>query len=556
MGAVLGMMGRLILMITGGSRRAPLQAILIVFGLSLASIVIPHWQIPGTEFERGDPDTPLGLKLGLDLQGGVHLVYETVDPNPSVEALEGTIAVIRNRVDAFGVAEPLIQTLGDNRVVVQLPGVSDVAAAKELIGAPAELDFRERIISSVESTPGAEDDGTETPAGQDTSVPDEGTGTPVASPEADVNASTPGTGSTPAGGGGVQPQPVVTPEATPTGQGNDATLQSTNDPAGTPQPASTPDPAATPEPPEFQAEFVIASAVVNGREIVLTGNQLVPGAAQVSFDPTTGSPEVILQFKRDGARAFEIVSGRNIGRQLGIFLDGVAVSTPVIQTEIQASQNPRITGLSLEEAQILAIQLNAGAFPTPLNRDPILERDVDAFLGATALDKGLRAGLIGLGLVVLFMILFYRMNGVVAAAALTVYATVVLAIFKFIPVILTLSGLAAFVLSIGIAVDANVLIFERMKEELRAGRSLGSAIEIGFNRAWTAIRDGNFTTLITAAILCWFGERLGANIVQGFALTLAIGVGISLFSALFVTRRFLNIAARSPVGRRLNWFIP
>jgi protein-export membrane protein SecD len=550
------MMGRSILMITGGSRRAPLQAILIVFGLSLASIVIPHWQIPGTEFERGDPDTPLGLKLGLDLQGGVHLVYETVDPNPSVEALEGTIAVIRNRVDAFGVAEPLIQTLGDNRVVVQLPGVSDVAAAKELIGAPAELDFRELIISSVESTPGAEEDGTETPAGQDTSVPDEGTGTPVASPEADVNASTPGTGSTPAGGGGVQPQPVVTPEATSTGQGNDATLQSTNDPAGTPQPASTPDPAATPEPPEFQAEFVIASAEVNGREIVLTGNQLVPGAAQVSFDPTTGSPEVILQFKRDGARAFEIVSGRNIGRQLGIFLDGVAVSTPVIQTEIQASQNPRITGLSLEEAQILAIQLNAGAFPTPLNRDPILERDVDAFLGATALDKGLRAGLIGLGLVVLFMILFYRMNGVVAAAALTVYATVVLAIFKFIPVILTLSGLAAFVLSIGIAVDANVLIFERMKEELRAGRSLGSAIEIGFNRAWTAIRDGNFTTLITAAILFWFGERLGANIVQGFALTLAIGVGISLFSALFVTRRFLNIAARSPVGRRLNWFIP
>ena len=289
---------------------------------------------------------------------------------------------------------------------------------------------------------------------------------------------------------------------------------------------------------------------------MLTGDQLVPGAAQVSFDPTTGAPEVILQFKRDGARAFEIVSGRNIGRQIGIFLDGVAVSTPVIQTEIQASQNPRITGLSLDEAQILAIQLNAGAFPTPLQRDPILERDVDAFLGATALDRGLRAGLIGLGLVVLFMILFYRMSGVVAAAALTVYATVVLAIFKFIPVILTLSGLAAFVLSIGIAVDANVLIFERMKEELRAGRSLGSAIDIGFNRAWTAIRDGNFTTLITAAILFWFGKRLGADIVQGFALTLAIGVGISLFSALFVTRRFLNIAARSPIGRRVNWFIP
>ncbi len=554
MGAVLGMMGRTILMITGGTRRAPLQAILIVFGLALASIVIPNWQIPGTDFERGDPDTPFGLKLGLDLQGGVHLVYQTIDPNPSAEALEGTIAVIRNRVDAFGVAEPLIQTLGNNRVVVQLPGVSDVAAAKELIGAPAELDFRELVISAIEPTPEPEDDGTETPTDEETSVPEAGTGTRIASPEAD--AAPPEAGSTPAGGGGVLPQPAVTPEATTTGQEADATPQPTAEPDETPQPDATPNPEATPEAPQFQAQFVIASAEVNGREIVLTGDQLVPGAAQVSFDPTTGAPEVILQFKRDGARAFEIVSGRNIGRQIGIFLDGVAVSTPVIQTEIQASQNPRITGLSLDEAQILAIQLNAGAFPTPLQRDPILERDVDAFLGATALDRGLRAGLIGLGLVVLFMILFYRMSGVVAAAALTVYATVVLAIFKFIPVILTLSGLAAFVLSIGIAVDANVLIFERMKEELRAGRSLGSAIDIGFNRAWTAIRDGNFTTLITAAILFWFGKRLGADIVQGFALTLAIGVGISLFSALFVTRRFLNIAARSPIGRRVNWFIP
>ena len=571
MGSLFRVLIRVMLAITGGPRRAALQLIAVIFAASLAAIAIPQWQIPGTDLARGNEGTPLGLKLGLDLQGGVHLVYETIDPDPSAEALEGTIAVIRNRVDAFGVAEPLIQTLGANRVVVQLPGVEDVATAKELIGAPAKLDFREVVISPVDPTaeePDEADEQTSATDGVDAVPPTGGDtvtldSTPEAVGEGTGVPAEPASTATPPGGGGVSPQLAATPGPAPT-----------EEPEGTPEPddPSTADAATglsgapeaeqpdaedgTTEELQFQGEFVLASAEVNGREIVLTGDQLVPGAAQVSFDPTTGAPEVILQFKRDGARAFEIVSGRNVGMQIGIFLDDVLVSAPVIQTEIQASQNPRITGLTLQEAQILAIQLNAGAFPTPLRRDPILERDVDAFLGANALDRGLRAGSIGLGLVIVFMVLFYRANGVVAAAALTVYGTVVLAIFKLVPVVLTLSGLAAFVLSIGIAVDANVLIFERMKEELRAGRSLGSAIDIGFNRAWTAIRDGNFTTLITAAILFWFGERLGANIVQGFALTLAIGVGVSLFSALFVTRRFLGVAARSPIARRLNLFLP
>ena len=466
-----------------------LLVIAAIFAISVSSIAIRSWRLPGTDFQRGTDDTPLGLRLGLDLQGGVHLVYETVDPNPSPDALQGTIEVIRSRVDAFGVSEPLIQTLGTNRVVVQLPGVQDVQAAKDLIGSPAVLDFREIVLIQVDPTPVPAGDAEQpTDAAEETPVP-EGTGTPAAEPQ-------------------------------------------------------------------FRAEFVIASAVVDGSEIELTGERLVPGAAEVSFDPTTGAPEGILRFDRDGGRAFEIVSGRNVGNPLGIFLDGVAVSTPIIQSEIQASQNPRITGLSLEEARILSIQLNAGAFPTPLKPSPLLERDVDAFLGANALERGLRAGAIGLGLVVLFMVLFYRANGVVASAALTVYAAMVLSIFKVIPVVLTLSGLAAFVLSIGIAVDANVLVFERMKEELRAGRSLGSAVDIGFSRAWTAIRDGNFTTLIIAAVLYWFGDRLGANVVQGFAFTLAIGVGVSMFSALFVTRRFLNALVRSPLARRLNLFVP
>ena len=459
--------------------------ILLLFATAVVGLAVPEWKLPLTNVERGSRDTPLGLTLGLDLQGGVHLVYETVDPNPSMEQLQGTIEVIRRRVNEFGVSEPLIQTLGTNRVVVQLPGVEDVQAAKDLIGSPAVLDFREYLI--------------------------------------------------------VEADEAATPETTP-------------------DPDATATPDATPTQTPIRLEFVIATAIVDGEEVFLTGELLTPGSAQVSFNPTSGQPEVSFQFDRTGSEAFRLVTRRlvqfdpgDIRRQLGIFLDGDAILTPEVQAEIPTS--PRITGLSLEEARILAIQLNAGAFPVPLQKNPILERDVDAFLGANALDDSLRAGLIGLVLVLFFMILYYRMNGLVAAVALIMYAAFVLAIFKALPVVLTLSGLAAFVLSFGFAVDANVLIFERMKEELRAGRGLGSAIDIGFNRAWPAIRDGNFTTLIIAAILFWFGERLGVSQVQGFALTLAIGVGLSMLTAIFVTRRFLHLFVGTRIGRRTKLFM-
>ena len=468
---VLVLLGRGLAPASKVARRWFVPAAIIFFVLAAAvSIARPVWVIPFADIERGHDDTPLGLTLGLDLQGGVHLVYETLDPNPSPEQLEGVVQVIRTRVDQFGVAEPLIQTLGVNRIVVQLPGVQDVQAAKDLIGAPAVLDFRELVPVPIDPTP----------------TPDAGEGeaTPVAG----------------------------------TTEGEDAT--------------------ATPEPePQFRVEFQIATATVDGQEVLMTGDRLEPGSASIIFNPTTGAPEVSFQLDRIGSEAFRQVSARLIGQPIGIFLDGEAVLTPIVQAEIPTG--PRITGLDLQEADILAIQLNAGAFPVPLNKEPILERDVDAFLGADALSRGLRAGLVGLALVVLFMILYYRMNGVVAAAALIIYSIFVLGVFKSMPVVLTLSGLAAFVLSFGLAVDANVLIFERMKEELRTGRSMGSAIDIGFNRAWPAIRDGNFTTLIIAAILFWFGERLGASLVQGFALTLSIGVILSMFTALVITRRLL-----------------
>ena len=470
-------------------------SIILLVLLAALSITQDEWFIPLTDIERGQDDTPLGLTLGLDLQGGVHLVYETLDPNPSPEQLEGVVQVIRTRVDQFGVAEPLIQTLGANRIVVQLPGVQDVQAAKDLIGAPAVLDFRELIPIPIEP-----DDETDTELDETTDA--------EATPEADATDDEEAVDETP------------TPEPTP----------------------------------EFRLEWEIARATVDGEEVELTGDRLEPGSATVTFDPTTGAPEVQFQFDRQGREAFRLTTRRLTGQLIGIFLDDELVLNPRVQGEIP--QSPRITGLDLERAQILAIQLNAGAFPVPLAREPILERDVDAFLGADALSKGLSAGLVGLLLVALFMMLYYRMNGVVAAAALIIYAILVLGVFKSMPVVLTLSGLAAFVLSFGFAVDANVLIFERMKEELRAGRSMGSAIDIGFNRAWPAIRDGNFTTLIIAAILFWFGERLGASLVQGFALTLAIGIILSMFSALVITRRLLRLVSNFEPLRKTRLYIP
>lgn len=564
-------------------RRWIIPGFIVLFVLFAAlSLVRDEWRIPFTDIERGQQDTPLGLTLGLDLQGGVHLVYETVDPNPTPEQLQGVVQIIRTRVDQFGVAEPLIQTLGTNRIVVQLPGVQDVQAAKDLIGAPAVLDFRELVPIPIE--PG-EETGTETGVVSDDSTIAESTpeaeptpepeSTPVPAEETPSNAAestagpSDGTTSAPklanvsqsiAAQASPEPTPELIAAETPTA---DTTPEPTADAEATPETAETDDqteaveetPTPEPEPvPEFRLEWQIATAVVDGEEVALTGDRLEPGSAQVGFNPTTGAPEVYFQMDGQGREAFRLVSRRMVGDLLGIFLDDEAILTPRIQSEIPTS--PRITGLDLEQAQILAIQLNAGAFPIPLEKEPILERDVDAFLGADALERGLRAGMVGILLVALFMVLYYRMNGGVAAIALIIYAILVLGVFKSIPVVLTLSGLAAFVLSFGLAVDANVLIFERMKEELRAGRSMGSAIDIGFNRAWPAIRDGNFTTLIIAAILFWFGERLGASLVQGFALTLAIGVVLSMFSALVITRRLLRLVTNFEPLRKTRFYIP
>jgi preprotein translocase subunit SecD len=287
--------------------------------------------------------------------------------------------------------------------------------------------------------------------------------------------------------------------------------------------------------------WVIAKAVgSNGTEEELTGKYLKPNAS-VQTDPNTNEPVVAFEWNAEGAVLFKQITTRNLNKPLGIFLDNELISAPTVQAVIEAKGV--ITGLSLEQAKVLAIQLNSGALVAPLT---IVERsDIGPTLGADSLRKSILAAEIGIAALVLFMILYYRLPGFIACLALGIYGVVILAIFKLIPVTLTLPGIGGFIVSFGMAVDANVLIFERMKEELRGGRSLAAAIEAGFNRAWTAIRDSNITTFIACAVLYWMGGSLGALMVRGFAITLFIGVALSMFSAITITRTFLRFIPKS-----------
>src|SRR5215212_4348759 len=377
-----------------------------------------------------------GFTLGLDLQGGTHLVLQAdmskAPGQDANEVLKGVIQVLERRVNAYGVAEPVIQSQGADRVIVELPGVKDIEEAKKLIGQTAQLDFREF---------------------------DQTTG-----------------------------------------------------------------------------QWKVATATgLDGQEKELTGKYFRPNA-QVVFEQRSNQPQVAFEFDDEGAHLFEQLTRRLIGKQLGIFLDGQPISAPTVQAVI--SRNGVITGVRLQEARTLAIQMNAGAVPVPIKI--VEERTVDATLGSDSVRKSVIAGEIALLVVALFMVMYYRLPGLVATLALGVYTVTTLAIFMLIPVTLTLAGIAGFILSIGMAVDANILIFERMKEELRWGKSRKQALELGFNRAWASIRDSNISSLITAAIL----YSIGTGLVKGFAITLAIGVLVSMFTAIYVTRTILKLFIR------------
>ena len=258
-----------------------------------------------------------------------------------------------------------------------------------------------------------------------------------------------------------------------------------------------------------------------------------------------------------GTGIFSDLTQRIVGietKRIGVFLDDELLIAPVSLAWIRDGRSSITGNFSREEARTLAIQLEAGSLPVPL--ELIQESDVDALLGEESLKKSLLAGIIGLGLVLIFMLAYYRMAGVVAAVALMLYTIVVLAVFKLVPVTLGLSGIGAFILSIGLAVDANILIFERMKEEIRIGRTLASSMEVGFSRAWPAIRDGNFSTIITCLVLLWLGSRTADDLVTGFAFTLFIGVVVSMFTAIIVSRNLLQLMAWIGLGTRINLFSP
>lgn len=263
--------------------------------------------------------------------------------------------------------------------------------------------------------------------------------------------------------------------------------------------------------------------------------------------------QVAFELTSEGGKLFADYTTNNVGGYLAIVLDKTVISTPRVNTPITGGSGLISGYFDQEEANKLSVQLRYGSLPVPLK--VIETRAIGPTLGQDSLQKSLKAGAIGMGIVILFMALYYRLPGVVADFALITYALLTFALFKLIPVTLTLPGIAGFVLSIGMAVDANVLIFERLKEELKQGKSLHYAIDLAWNRAWPSIRDSNISTLITCAILFWFGSTFGASLIKGFAVTLALGVGVSLFTAVTVTRTYLHIVMDNiKLSDRHEWF--
>jgi len=284
------------------------------------------------------------------------------------------------------------------------------------------------------------------------------------------------------------------------------------------------------------------------QDIGLTGAHFKAAEAQVAqaANSIVRQPEVAIEFDPEGAKIFAAATKKNLKKPLAIFLDQKLLSAPTVQSEITDGKAVISGGFTLAEAKSLAIQLKAGALPVPIKL--ISQNNIGATLGQEAVTKSIVAGLLGLLMVLLFMLVYYRLPGLVAAVALVMYALIALAVYIVVPVTLTLAGIAGFIISIGMAIDANILIFERMKEEIREGKTVIAAIDAGFARAWTSIRDSNVSTLITCVILYYFGSGL----IRGFAVTLGIGVVVSLFSAITVSHTLLQLVSKTSLSRNFR----
>ena len=396
------------------------------------------------------------VKLGLDLAGGTELIYRadtSLVQTDTQGALNSLREVIERRVNVFGVAEPLVQIeqssavagAVENRLLVELPGVTDVQAAVDAIGKTPSLEFRLLDPASM-----------------------------------------------------IEGEPAFMPT-------------------------------------ELTGRYLEKADLQFGSQ---------SGAPGISNEPI-----VLLTFSEEGAALFEQITRDNVGNMLAIYLDGQPISTPVIREAIPGGVATVSGGFTPEEARELVRNLNFGALPVPI--ELIGSGTVGPTLGAEAFEEGLVATGIGFALVALFMILWYRLPGLVASLALVIYVIATVALIKFIPITLTTSGIAGFILSIGMAVDANILIFERMKEELRRGVAAREALRIGFSRAWTAIRDGHFTMIISSVILFW----VGTSIVQGFALVFGLGVIASLITAVFITRVLLLTIVPEEAGKTWRFLL-
>lgn len=528
----------------------------------------------------------LKVHLGLDLQGGTSLVYEAdtaqLVAGEEAEALAGVRDVIERRINAFGVSEPVVQTnkVGNNwRVIVELPGVTDINAAVKQIGETPLLEFKveddnqavtdeqKQLIDSLNQQTKTQAEGIllEAKAGgdfvalasansQDIATKDKAGDVGYANKANVPTALVEALYTTPVGE--VAPNLIETDDAyyivkitkrVHTAQTVDELNRQIDNGE---EPSFENDLISVTSPDEEVVRYsqitfrkLTATAGLFGPNYTvteLTGKNLK--SAEVQFTTTTNEPVVTLNFDEEGSKLFADITRDNVGKTVAIFLDGSPISTPLVNEAI-TSGSAQISGsFTIEEAKELKQRLNAGALPIKITL--VNQRNIGPTLGQDAIERSVTAGLIGVLLLAIFMVAYYRWPGFVAIIALGVYSLLLLAIFKLWPITLTLAGVAGFIFSLGVAVDANVLIFERLKEELRSGKSLQTAVDDGFKRAWLSIRDSNMSSLITCFILSW----LGTSVIKGFAITLALGIVVSLFTAITVTRTLLKfLPVNNPV---------
>jgi preprotein translocase subunit SecD len=424
--------------------------ILIILGIVFVSVYIIS-QMP--------------INLGLDLQGGTRLVLEgqpTKKVKVTDDSMAGAVAVIRNRIDALGVSEPIIQRKGRDQIVVELPGVKDPERAIKIIGDTALLEFVEAEWSPVEAA-------------------------------------------------------RLSPEKVKEFYGEDAYLD--------------------------KVEFTRDGQVVRSKPIILKRTAITGSLLKGAWPGVDeyGNPVVDIEFTEEGAKLFADVTGRSVGRPIAILLDKKIMSAPNVREPIPSGRAQISGDFKVDEVQDMVIKLKAGALPIPVK--PIETRIVGPTLGKDSIEKSKVAGLIGFAIIAIFMVLYYRLPGFLADIALAIYVTILLAILSLIHATLTLPGIAALLLSVGMAVDANVIIFERLKEELRLGKTIKLAIDTSFKRALSAILDSNVTTLIAAATLFF----VGTGTIKGFAITLSVGILASMFTAIVITRMLLNIIVDSKI---------